>query len=88
MTDKCNCGVKIMPKFIRKWLSEKFDECCKYHDYYYNDPDTSRFHADKIFLVDMVQASTNNRQVVLAITYFFTVRIFGFPFKKRKKDKE
>ena len=74
-----------MPKFIRQWLSRKFNLCCEIHDQNYNDISINRFNCDKIFLRDMINVCQKDRYVIIAIGYYFTVRLFGKPFKKNKE---
>ena len=79
------CGPKIMPKFMRKWLSKKFNNICLIHDIHYTKSDGKRFEYDKIFLLGMVQESSKDREIVCAIFFYFSVRIFGRFFKSKEK---
>ena len=75
--DKFHCGPFFMPKFMRKWLSGKFNVACWIHDKGYEKDDGKRFKYDKMFLINMVKKSNNDRDVIYGITYYFFVRIFG-----------
>ncbi len=81
---KFHCGPQVLPMFIRKWLSSKFNNVCKLHDEAYTKNVNNRFTNDRVFLIRMVNLSKKDSDVILGIIYYINVRIFGRFFKKEK----
>ena len=80
------CGPEYFPKFLRKFLSNKFNASCKIHDIDYNRSGLSRKEADKRFLKNMKKQSKSNEMYkVFAYLYYWGVRLGGiFSYKEKK----
>jgi len=80
------CGPEYFPKFLRRFLSNKFNASCKIHDIDYDKSGFSRKESDKRFLKNMKhQAGSNIMYKMFAYAYYLGVRIGGiFSYKERK----
>ena len=80
------CGPEYFPKFIRRFLSNKFNASCKIHDIDYVSGKYTRKEADKRFLINMkTQAKSNDLYKVYAYIYYICTRIGGiFSYEDNK----
>lgn len=77
--DHYYCGPQWWPKFMRRWLSQKFNYECYLHDRDYENPDMSRAQSDYDFLAGMRTKATGDRgDRAIATIYGNTVRAFGW----------
>ena len=84
------CGFNFLPNYIKKRLSNDFNLDCKKHDINYKpESNYTRKEADKIFLDDMLKNCNNSKRLKLvAYTYYFLVRCFGFITYKKDYNHE
>ena len=73
-----HCGPWWIPKFIKRWLGKNFNECCYLHDKRYAEQKWLRSKIDRYFLADMVAASKNSLNVLIAIVYYLFARSLGW----------
>ena len=72
------CGPFWMPKFMRIWLSDKFNASCKIHDMDYGSKKFTRKEADVRFLEHMTrQAKDSKWWKFVAKGYYYAVRLGG-----------
>ena len=71
------CGPYWMPKFMRKWLSGKFNASCRLHDIHYEKMNYSRREADQIFLKNCLAQSNSSGTDIIAALFFIAVVIGG-----------
>ena len=72
------CGPYWLPKFMRRFLSSKFNASCKIHDLDYDTQKFSQQEADIRFITHMIkQCHGRFLWEVLACVFFIFVRIGG-----------
>lgn len=84
---KVACGPWWMPKFIRRFLSSRFNSSCIIHDRDYETKKYTQKEADKRFLKHMLKQSEGKFFLtkVLAYSFYFAVRVGGrFSYGKKK----
>lgn len=76
-TNDC-CGPTYAPKFVRRFLSCKFNIACINHDANYDEGILTRKECDEIFLSEMLEISFNKWDSLVAYIYYCSVRLFGY----------
>jgi hypothetical protein len=87
---KYYCGPFYFPKFLKKWLSKRFNYACYIHDIAYINKDRTRKSIDKEFLQLMLRVSSSTKDRVFAHIFYVKVRMFGWIswlIVKNKEDK-
>jgi hypothetical protein len=75
---KYYCGSWWTPKFIRRFLSIKFNASCKIHDLDYYSKEFEREEADTRFLLHMIRQSSKSFFFEILATFFYLfVRMLG-----------
>ena len=82
------CGPWYMPRFMRRFLSTRFNASCRLHDLDYHKKVMTRKEADDRFLAHMLrQADGKLVGIVSAYVYYAMVRMGGwFSWKNPPKD--
>lgn len=81
----CHCGPGWMPKFVKRRLSKKFNECCAYHDEQYNKQEAPKHYIDDRFLDLMIDRCANVSELVVAYVFYFFVVVLGWTSWHRNK---
>jgi len=67
-----------LPLWARNILSKRFNNACISHDNWYKSGDGNRMRADVHFLRDMLLKCEGDYNVLVALTYYFLIRVFGW----------
>ena len=79
-----HCGASWWPTWLQKFLSQRFNDCCREHDEAYRDG--PRGVADNMFRKCIFcQAWPFFRWEVIALIYGAAVTLFGWLFKKPRQ---